>query len=91
MKASSTPRAPSQSSGDALGRNPIAKATASTIAVDAVLRTRLATTCPPRTAGPPTSMERNRSMIPPVMSWLTLTAVIDAPNPAHSSSTPGTT
>ena len=30
-------------------------------------------------------------MIPPVMSVVTLTAVVAAPNPAHSSSTPGTT
>ncbi len=30
-------------------------------------------------------------MMPPVMSVVTLTAVIEAPNPAQSSSTPGTT
>jgi hypothetical protein len=33
----------------------------------------------------------NRSMIPPVMSWVMLTAVVDAPKPAHSRMTPGTT
>ena len=48
-------------------------------------------TCPARTDDPPTSRDRNRSMMPPVMSVVTLTAVIEAPNPAHSSSTPGTT
>jgi hypothetical protein len=37
------------------------------------------------------SIERNRSMTPVVMSWLTLTAVMEAPKPAHSNRTPGTT
>ena len=30
-------------------------------------------------------------MMPPVMSWQTVTAVVAEPTPAHSSSTPGTT
>jgi hypothetical protein len=51
----------------------------------------LAATCPASTEAPATSMDRKRSMIPPVMSLLTVTAVIEAPNPALSSSTPGTT
>lgn len=44
-----------------------------------MLRATLAATWPARIAAPLTSMDRNLSMIPPVMSWLTLTAVIDAP------------
>ena len=36
-------------------------------------------------------IDRNRSMMPPVMSWLTLTAVVAAPKPAQSRMTPGTT
>ena len=47
--------------------------------VDTPLRATLAVTCPARTAAPPTSSDRKRSTIPPVMSWATLTAVIDAP------------
>ena len=53
------------------------------------LRTTLAATWPARTAAPPTSSERNRSMMPPVMSLVTLTAVFAEPNPAHSNITPG--
>jgi hypothetical protein len=30
-------------------------------------------------------------MMPPVMSWQTVTAVVDAPVTAHNSRTPGTT
>jgi hypothetical protein len=55
------------------------------------LRATLAVTWPNSTAAPLTSSERKRSTIPPCMSSLTLTAVIAAPKPAHSSSTPGTT
>ena len=91
MNRSSTPAAASQSSGPASGRNPIRKATPNTSTVEARLRTTLAATCPARMAGPVTSIDRKRSMMPPVMSVVTLTAVIEAPNPAHSSSTPGTT
>ena len=47
--------------------------------VDAALRATLATTWPARNAAPPTSSERKRSTMPPVMSLETLTAVIDAP------------
>ena len=36
-------------------------------------------------AAPLMSMDRNRSMMPPVMSSLTCTAVSAAPNPAQSS------
>jgi hypothetical protein len=91
MNSSRIPAAASQSSGPALGRNPIRKATPNTSTVEARLRTTLAATCPARTDAPATSMDRNRSMMPPVMSAVTPTAVIEAPNPAHSSSTPGTT
>jgi hypothetical protein len=91
MNSSRTPAAASQSGGPALGRNPIRKATPNTSTVEARLRTTLAATCPARTDAPATSMDRNRSMTPPVMSLVTPTAVIEAPNPAHSSSTPGTT
>ena len=55
------------------------------------LRTRLATTWPVSTAQPRIGIVRNRSMIPVVMSWLTLTAVPAAPNPAQSRMMPGTT
>ena len=74
----------------ACGRKPIANAIPKTSAVDAVLRTTLAVTWPARTALPETLSDLNLSMMPPVMSWLTLTAVLAAPNPAHSSRTPGT-
>jgi hypothetical protein len=67
------------------------QATPNTRMVDAMLRAMLAATWPARIAGPRTSMDRNLSMIPPVMSWLTLTAVIAAPNPAHRTRTPGST
>jgi hypothetical protein len=91
MYSSRTPAAASQSSGPALGRNPMRNATPSTRTVEARLRATLAATCPARMAAPPTSSDRNRSTIPPVRSWLTLTAVLAAPKPAHSSRTPGTT
>jgi hypothetical protein len=89
--ASRTPATASQSSGPALGRKPSSSATARTSSVDAALRTTLAATWPPSTAAPLTSIDRRRSTIPPVMSWLTLTAVVAEPNPAHSRMTPGTT
>ena len=66
-------------------------ATAVTSTVDTRFRSRLAVTCPPSTAVPDTSSDRNRSMIPPAMSWQTVTAVVDAPVTAHSSKTPGIT
>ena len=44
------------------------RATPITSTVDATLRATLAATWPASTAGPPTSIERKRSMIPPVMS-----------------------
>ena len=62
------PAAPSHWVGLALGRNPIRNATPSTMRVEATLRTTLAATWPARTAAPPMSMDRNRSMIPPFMS-----------------------
>src|SRR5215218_3423375 len=55
------------------------------------LRTTLAATCPARIDAPATSRDRNRSMIPPVRSVVTPTAVVAAPNPALNSTTPGTT
>ena len=76
MNASSTPAAASQSSGPASGRKPISTATPKTSTVEAALRATLAATWPASTAAPPTSIERRRSMIPPVMSWLTVTAVV---------------
>ena len=91
MKASRMPAAASQSSGPAVGRKPIASATASTSSVEARLRAALAATCPASTAAPPTSIARSRSMIPLVMSWLTLTAVVAELKPAHRRITPGTT
>jgi hypothetical protein len=66
-------------------------ATPSTSAVDTRLRSTLAATWPASTAPPRTSIDRNRSTMPPFMSWLTVTAVVAAPEPAHSRMTPGTT
>ena len=83
--------AASQSSGPACGRKPIRNATPNTIAVEAALRSALAATWPARIDGPPTSIERKRSTMPPAMSWLTVTAVVAEPKPAHSRITPGTT
>ena len=91
MNRTRMPAAASQSSGPALGRKPIRNATPNTSTVEARLRTTLAATWPARTDAPATSRDRNRSMIPPVMSVVTLTAVVAAPNPALSSTTPGTT
>src|SRR6266498_4420974 len=88
---SSSPTAASQSTKDAEGRNPIRNAIPSTSAVEMRLRPALAATCPPSTAAPRTSSDRNRSMIPLVMSFVTTTAVSEAPNDAHSMITPGTT
>ena len=85
------PAATSQSPARPCGRNPIASATANTSAADSRLRATLATTWPLISASPRTSIERNRSMIPLVRSWATVTAVVAAPNPTHTSSTPGTT
>ena len=48
-----------------------------------MLRATLATTCPVSTAELTIGIDRNRSMIPLTMSWATLTAVVDEPNPAH--------
>jgi len=69
----------------------MSSATPSTNTVETALRTTLATTWPPNTAAPLTSIERKRSMMPVVMSLHTLTAVIAEPNPAQRTSTPGTT
>lgn len=75
----------------AVGRKPIRRAMPRTRAVETRLRTVLAATWPARIAAPLMSRVRKRSMMPPFMSSLTATAVVAAPNPAHSSSTPGTT
>ena len=69
----------------------MARPTASTSAVDARLRSTLAATWPLSSAVPRTSIDRSRSMTPPAMSELTLTAVVAEPNVAQSRITPGTT
>ena len=51
----------------------------------------LATTWPVSGAAPEIGIERKRSIMPVVMSALTLTDVVAAPNPAQSRMTPGTT
>ena len=61
------------------------------IAVVRMLRTTLASTCPVRTDDGAIAKVRKRSMIPSFMSLETLTAVVDAPKPAHSRMIPGTT
>jgi hypothetical protein len=91
IATTSRPTAASQSTKDAEGRKPIRNATPSTSTVDTRLRAVLAATCPPSTEAPRMSMDRKRSMIPLVMSFVTATAVRDAPNDAHSMITPGTT
>ena len=83
--------ASSQPPGLPCGRKPIATATVTTSSVDAMFRATLETTWPLISASGRTSIERNRSMIPLVMSCDTVTAVVAAPNPTHTSSTPGTT
>ena len=89
--SSSTPSAAARPAREECGRNPRPNATAMTSTVDARFRSRLAVTCPASTAVPDTSRDRNRSMMPPAMSWQTVTAVVDDPVTAHSSRTPGTT
>ncbi len=55
------------------------------------LRTRLPTTCPTSTVGACTGIVRKRLTVPVVTSRLTETAVVAAPNPAHSRMIPGVT
>lgn len=55
------------------------KAAARTSTVETRLRATPAITCPARTAVPPAASERKRSMMPPVMSVETLTAVAADP------------
>jgi hypothetical protein len=91
MNASRTPIAPSQPSGPASGLKPAASATPTTIAVEATLRSTLATTCPVSTVAPAIGSDRKRSITPLVMSSHTATAVVADPKPAHSRMMPGTT
>lgn len=91
MNISRIPATASRSSGPASGRKPMRKATPKTSAVATVLRSTLAATWPARIGVPPMSSDRKRSTMPPVMSWVTVTAVLAEPKPAHSSITPGTT
>ena len=63
----------------------------STDALEAALRTTLATTWPASSEVPRTSIERRRSVIPPVMSCDTPTAVSPALYATQISMTPGTT
>jgi hypothetical protein len=90
-KAIRMPAAASQPSGVADGRKPMRRPTPRTSIVENRLRTVLAATWPARIAVPPTSSERKRSMIPPFMSSLTLTAVEDAPKAAQRMRMPGIT
>ena len=62
-----------------------------TRAVAIRLRARLAATWPTSTSDPLIGMDRNRSTMPLLMSVATATAVVPAPNPAHSTIRPGTT
>ena len=50
-----------------------------TSAVETALRAMLATTCPVSTPVGRMGRDRNRSMMPPVMSLATSTAVVDEP------------
>src|SRR5260370_11830719 len=86
-----TPSAAASPATEECGRKPMPNATAATSKVDTMLRTRLAVTCPASTAVPVTSRDRNRSMMPPAMSWQTVTAVVQAPVTAQTSRTPGAT
>ena len=62
-----------------------------TTAADSRLRATLAITWPLISASPRTSIERNRSMIPPAGRSRRVIAVVPEPKPTHTSSTPGTT
>ena len=56
-----------------------------------MFRATLATTCPVSTAELAIDMVLKRRMIPLDRSVATLTAVCEAPKPAHSTMMPGTT
>jgi hypothetical protein len=66
-------------------------ATRMTSTVATRLRARLATTWPIRSDELWIGMDLNRSTMPLAMSVATATAVVPAPNPAHSTIRPGTT
>src|SRR3954447_20143660 len=84
------PSAATQSRAEADGLKPMTNAIAMTRAVDTALRTIDATTCPVSTPVGRIGSERNRSMMPPVMSLATSTAVLADPYPAVSRMIPGT-
>src|SRR6266568_4283770 len=84
MNAMIMPAAASQCAGLAVGCQPTARATPITSAVASRFRARLAAMCPARTDELAIGMERNRSTMPLDMSVATATAVVPAPNPAHS-------
>jgi aminoglycoside phosphotransferase (APT) family kinase protein len=91
MNAVTTATAATQAPGEPVGRQPTPRPAPITSAVARRLRARLATMWPARIDEPWIGMERNRSTMPLVMSTATATAVVPAPNPAHSTIRPGTT
>ncbi len=62
-----------------------------TSAVAIRFRARLAMMCPKMIEELAIGMDRKRSTMPLDMSVATATAVVPAPNPAHSTMRPGTT
>ena len=73
------PSAATQSSADAFASNPMRNAIPMTSAVETALRAIDATTCPVSTPVARIGSDRNRSMMPPVMSLATSTAVFADP------------
>ena len=91
MNATIMATAASHRAGESVGRQPTPRPTPITSAVASRLRARLATMCPASTDEAWIGIERNRSTMPLLMSVATTTAVVPAPNPAHSTIRPGTT
>ena len=86
-----TPAAATHSTGVALGRNPMSRATPVTTARLSMVWVMLPPTCPVSTEGRKMAMVRNRAMMPSVMSMATEIAVPMAPMATPISRIPGTT
>lgn len=89
ISSSIRPAVASHASSEASECRPIGTATAKTRAAEIRLRTVLALTWPATKASPLISRARKRSMMPWVMSPLTLTAVVEAPSMTTVSTVPG--
>ena len=89
VTSASSPITPSHSSAFAVGRNPIASATAITITMLAMVWIALPMTCPVRIEPRLIAIVRNRLTIPSVMSTFTATAVATEPAVAPTRMIPG--